>query len=133
MFAIVMCLVMLRCTLTICSSVLCAFMVEGMSAVVKVMLSLMSVISPPPSLCVLSFLTVVYAGIFGVFEVLVSLVSCMVMISACVSCMSCFSSSILFLMPFMFICRIMRSLLFLSCVCLACLVTESSVCGVGAC
>ena len=70
MFAIVMCLVVLRCTLTICSSVLCAFMVEGMSAVVKVMLSLMSVISPPPSLCVLSFLTVVYAGIFGVFEVL---------------------------------------------------------------
>ena len=43
MFAIVICLVFLMCTLTIFSSVLCVLMVEGMSAVVNVMLSLMSV------------------------------------------------------------------------------------------
>ena len=42
MFAIVICLVLLMCTLTICSYVLCVLMVEGMSVVVKVMLSLMS-------------------------------------------------------------------------------------------
>ena len=33
---------------------LCVFMVEGMSVGVNVMLSLMSVISPPPDLCGLS-------------------------------------------------------------------------------
>ena len=59
MFAIVMCLVLLMCTLTICSSVLCVLMVEDMSVVVNVMLSLMSVMSPPPALCKLSVHTVV--------------------------------------------------------------------------
>ena len=39
---------------------LCVFMVEGMSVGVNVMLSLMSVISPPPDLCGLSARTVVY-------------------------------------------------------------------------
>jgi len=75
MFAIVMCLVLFRCTVTICNSVFAVFMVNGMSVVVKVMLSLISVISPPPLLCALSFLTVVYVGIFGVLDDLVSLVS----------------------------------------------------------
>ena len=46
MFAIVICLVLLMCTLTIGSSVLCVLMVEGMSVVVNVILSLMSVMSP---------------------------------------------------------------------------------------
>ena len=47
MFAIVICLVLLMCTLTIRSSVLCVLIVEGMSVVVNVMLSLMNVMSPP--------------------------------------------------------------------------------------
>ena len=47
MFAIVICLVLLMCTLTICSSMLCVLIVKGMSVVVNVMLSLMSVMSPP--------------------------------------------------------------------------------------
>ena len=54
MFAIVICLVLLMCTLTICSSVLCVFMVEGMSEIVNAMVSLMKVMSPPPVLCGLS-------------------------------------------------------------------------------
>ena len=52
-------LVLLMCTLTILSYVLCVLMVEGMSVVVNVMLSLMSVMSPPPALCNLSLRTVV--------------------------------------------------------------------------
>ena len=59
MFAIVICLVLLMCTLTTCSSVLCVLMVDGMSVVVNVMLSLISVMSPPPALCNLSVRTVV--------------------------------------------------------------------------
>ena len=51
MFAIVICLVLLMCTLTILSSVLCVLIVKGMSVVVNVMLSLMSVMGPPPALC----------------------------------------------------------------------------------
>ena len=47
MFAIVICLVLLMYTLTILSSVLCVLMVEGMSVVVYVLLSLMRVMSPP--------------------------------------------------------------------------------------
>ena len=39
--------------------VLCVLMVEGMSVVVTVMLSLMSLMSPPPALCNLSARTVV--------------------------------------------------------------------------
>ena len=41
-------------------------MVEGMSVVVNVMLSLMSVMSPPPALCNLSVRTAVKLWIFGV-------------------------------------------------------------------
>ena len=43
MFAIIICLVLLMCNLTIRSSVLCVLMVESMSVVVNAMLSLMSV------------------------------------------------------------------------------------------
>ena len=50
MFTIV--IVLLMCTLTISSSVLCVLMVEGMSVVVAVMLSLMSVMSP--CMCVMN-------------------------------------------------------------------------------
>ena len=67
MFAIVTCLVLLMYTLTISSSVLCVLMVEGMSVVVNVMLSLMSVMSPPPALCTLSARTVVELCTLGVF------------------------------------------------------------------
>ena len=74
MFAIVICLVLFMCTLTICS-VLCVLMVEGMSVVVNVMLSLMSVMSPPPALCNLSARMVVKLCTLGVFALGVSLVS----------------------------------------------------------
>ena len=42
-------------------------MVEGMSVVVNVMLSLMSLMSPPPALCNLSARTVVKPCNLGVF------------------------------------------------------------------
>ena len=54
---------------------LCVLKVEGMSVVVNVMLSLMSVMSPPPALCNLSARTVVKLCTFGVFALVVSLVS----------------------------------------------------------
>ena len=54
--------------------VLCVLMVEGMSVVVNVM-SLMSVMSPPPALCNLSARTVVKLCTLGVFALRVSLVS----------------------------------------------------------
>ena len=47
----------------------------GMSVVVNVMLSLMSVMSPPPALCNLSVRTEVKLCIFGVLALGVSLVS----------------------------------------------------------
>ena len=75
MFAIVMCLVLLICTLTIRSYVLCVLMVEGMSVVVNVMLSLMSVMSTPIALCDLSVRMVVKLCTLGVFALGVSLVS----------------------------------------------------------
>ena len=60
-------------------------MVESMSVVVNVMLSLISVMNPPPSLCNLSARTVVKLCTLGVFALCVILVSRIVMISACVS------------------------------------------------
>ena len=72
-------------TLAICSSVLCALMVECMSVVVNVMLSLTNVMSPIPNLCDLSVRTVVKLCKLGVFALGVSLVSRIVMLSACVS------------------------------------------------
>ena len=45
---------------------LCVLIVEGMSVVVNVMLSLMSVMSPPPVLCNLSVRTAVKLCILGV-------------------------------------------------------------------
>ena len=56
-------------------SMLCVLIVEGMSVVVNVMLSLMSVMSPPPALCNLSVRTDVKLCIFGVLALGVSLVS----------------------------------------------------------
>ena len=46
---------------------LCVLIVEGMSVVVNVMLSLMSVMSPPPALCNLSVRTAVKVMYFGCF------------------------------------------------------------------
>ena len=54
---------------------LCVLIVEGMSVVVNVMLSLMSVISPPPTLCNLSMHTAVKLCSLGVLALGVSLVS----------------------------------------------------------
>ena len=50
-------------------------MVEGMSVVVNVIVSLMSVMSPPPALCNLSARMVVKLCTLGVFALGVSLVS----------------------------------------------------------
>ena len=96
------------CTLTIRSYVLCILMVEGMSVVVNVILSLMSVMSPPPALCNISVRTVVKLCTLGVLDLEVSLVSWIVMMSACVSWISSLSSSSLFLIPFTLTCRMMR-------------------------
>ena len=52
---------------------LCVLIVEGMSVVVNVMVSLMSVMSPPPALCNLSVRTDVKLCIFGVSALGVSL------------------------------------------------------------
>ena len=49
--------------------------VKGMSVIVNVMLSLMSVMSPPPALCNLSVRTVVKLCTLGVLALGVSLVS----------------------------------------------------------
>ena len=53
----------------------CVLIVEGMSVVVNAMLSLMSVMSPPPALCNLSVRTAVKSCILGVLPLGVSLVS----------------------------------------------------------
>ena len=87
------------CILISCSSMLCVLMVLGMF--VKVMWSLISVMSPQPCLCSLSVRMVVEWGIFGVLPFCVSFVSCIVMVSGWMLCTRFFSSSILFLMPFM--------------------------------
>ena len=50
-------------------------MVEGMSVVVNVMVSLMRVMSPPPALCNRSVRTVVKLCTLGVLDLGVSLVS----------------------------------------------------------
>ena len=60
MFAIVIYLVMLMCTLKFC-----VLMVEGMSVVVNVMLSPMSVMSPPTALYNLSVRMVVKLCTWG--------------------------------------------------------------------
>ena len=60
-------------------------MVEGMSVVVNVMLTIISVMSPPPALCNISLRTIVKLCTLGVLTLGVSLVSLNVMISACVS------------------------------------------------
>ena len=54
---------------------LCVLMVEGMSVVVNVMLSLMSIMSPPPALCNLSVRTVVKLCTLGILALGVGLVS----------------------------------------------------------
>ena len=53
----------------------CVLMVNGMSVVVNVMLSLMSVMSPPPALCNLSARMMVKLSTLGVFALGVRLVS----------------------------------------------------------
>ena len=74
MLVIVICLVLLMCTLTICSSVLCVLMVEDMSVVVNVMLSLTSVMSLN-ALCDLLVRMAVKFCTLIVFALWVSLVS----------------------------------------------------------
>ena len=54
---------------------LCVLMIEGMTVVVHVMLSVMSVMSPPPALSNLSVRTLVNLCTFGMFAIGLSLVS----------------------------------------------------------
>ena len=58
------------------SNVLCVLMVDGMSVIMNVMFSLMSVMSPPPVLCDLSVRTVVKLCTLGDFALGVYMVSC---------------------------------------------------------
>ena len=67
MFAIVISFVLVMCTLTIGSSVLCVLMVEDIYVVVNVMLCLLSVMSPFDALRNLSARTVLNLCNFGVF------------------------------------------------------------------
>ena len=84
-------------------SVVCVDGLGGMFMFVKVMSSLISVMSP---LLVRVLSVCAYGGVVGYFWCLafcVSFVSCIVMMSSWVLCTRFFSSSILFLMPFMLI------------------------------
>ena len=89
------------CILTSCSSVLMAL---GMFIFVKVMPSLISVMSPPPFIvCVPCLCIWWYSGVFLVLDFCVSFVSCIVMMPGWVLCTKFFRSSILFLIPFILI------------------------------
>ena len=98
MFATVMCLVLPMCSLISCSSVLCVLIALGMFMFVKVMSSLISVMTPAfPCLCSLSVRMVVYFSILCEF---CFLYCDDVRLSAVYEV---FSSSILFMMSFMLI------------------------------
>ena len=58
-FATAMCLVLPMCIMISCSSVLCVLMALGMFMFVKVMSSMISVMSTPPCVCSLSVRMVV--------------------------------------------------------------------------
>ena len=87
------------CILISCSSVLCVLMSLGMFMFVKVMSSVICVMSHPPCLCVWWC----SGGIFGVLAFCASLVSYIVMMTGWVLCTTFLRSSILFLMEFMLI------------------------------
>ena len=110
------CLFWLKCSLNVCSSVFCVFMVLGVFRCVKVMLFFIYVIRPPPFLCGLSVLIAVYVGMLGVLCLAFSFVSCIVMMS--ISCCLAKSSisCICVLIPFMLICNMFSCLGFFVCV-----------------
>ena len=89
-FATVMSLVLLICNLIRCSYVLCVLMALGMFIFVKVMSSLISVMSPPPCLCSLCLCVWWCSGVFLVFSFLCEFFSCIVMMSGWVLCTSFF-------------------------------------------
>ena len=64
-FTTMMCLVLPMCILISCSFALCVLMALGMFMFVKVVSSLISVMSPPPPLFVLSVRA--YGGVVGYF------------------------------------------------------------------
>ena len=106
-------------------------MVEGMSVVVNVILSVIIVMSPPPALCNLSIRTVVKLCTLGVFALEVSLVSWIVMTYACVLWISILSPLSLFLIQFMLTWNIMRFLSLLLLGLCACMVVCSHVVVIG--
>ena len=84
-------------------------MVEGMSVVVNVMLSTMSVMSPPPALCNLSALTVMKLCTLGVFVFMGELgfLNCD---DICMCVVNKHFELLEFLIPFMLTCTMMRFL-----------------------
>ena len=96
-----MSLVLPMCILISCSSVLCVLMALGMFMFVKVMSSLISVMSPFLFCALCLCVWWCSGGIFGVLAFCVSFVSCNVMMSGWALCTRFFSSSNLFLIPFM--------------------------------
>ena len=70
-----------ECILSSCSSVLCVLMALGMFMFVKVMSSLISVMSPPPCLWSVPVRMGCSGVCFGVLAFCVSFVSCIVVMS----------------------------------------------------
>ena len=95
----------------VCNSILLLLMLFGVLRGVKLMLCLTKVMSPPPFLCVLSVLCVLYCGIVGVLWWFSSFVSCTVAMSMLLVFMMCASSVSFLWIPFMLNCRILRSCL----------------------
>ena len=93
----------------VCISVLFLFMLFGVLMGVYLMLCFTKVVSPPPFLCDLSVLYVVYCGMVGVLWWLHNFVSCTVAMSMLLVFMMCASSVSVLCIPFMLICRILRS------------------------
>ena len=73
---------------------LCVLIVEGMSVVVNVMLSLMSVMSPPPALCNLSVRTAVKLCILGELGFLNCNDVCMCVVNKQFELLECVSESV---------------------------------------
>ena len=96
----------------VCSSVLLQLMLFGVLRGVKLMLCFTKVKSPPPFLYLLSVLCVLYCGIEGVLWWLASFVSCTVVMSMLLVFMMCAISESFLCIPFMLICRILKSCLF---------------------
>ena len=93
----------------VCSSVLLLLMLFGVLRGVKLMLCFTKVMSPPPFCVFCQFCVCCFVGVLWW---LASFVSCTVAISMLLVFMMCASSASFLCIPFMLICRILRSCLF---------------------